>query len=73
LPEPTLSDKSVKLITDIKAIAEGLDLAVIVEGVETPAVADSLRQIGLRYAQGYLYSRAMQEDELSIWFGHASV
>jgi diguanylate cyclase (GGDEF)-like protein len=73
LPDPVLSPKSIKLITDIKAIAEGLDLAVIVEGVETVAVADALREIGLRYAQGYLYSRAIPEDELAIWFGHASV
>ena len=73
LPDPVLSHQSSMLIGDIKKIADGLGLSVIVEGIETPAVADAVRDIGLRFAQGFLYSRAIPEEELAIWFGHASV
>lgn len=40
-------------------MASSLDLPVEVEGVETNEQANMLRQMGARYAQGFLYYRPM--------------
>lgn len=40
-------------------MASSLDLPVVVEGVETNEQANMLRQMGARYAQGFLYYRPM--------------
>jgi predicted signal transduction protein with EAL and GGDEF domain len=39
------------------ALAVGLDMAVIAEGVEHPEQAAALQRAGSRYGQGYLYGR----------------
>ena len=44
----------------VKAILElgaGVDSAVIAEGIETRDEAEALKDLGLRYAQGYLFGR----------------
>ena len=44
----------------VKAIVEmgaGVGATVIAEGIETREEAETLRAIGLRYAQGYLFGR----------------
>ena len=44
----------------VKAIVElgnGVGAAVIAEGIETREEADALKDLGLRYAQGYLFGR----------------
>ncbi|GAB5374051.1 MAG: hypothetical protein AcusKO_05130 [Acuticoccus sp.] len=43
------------IIKGILQIAEAMNLTVIAEGVETAAQQAVLREIGCRYAQGYLY------------------
>ena len=48
-------------------MAHALNLAVVAEGVETPGVADLLRELGYDFAQGYLYSAALPPDELAAW------
>lgn len=40
-------------------MAHLLHLPVVIEGVETEAQAQLLRQMGARYAQGFLYYRPM--------------
>ena len=44
-------------------MAEGLNLRVICEGVETHEQVDMLLDIGCVYAQGFLYSRPIPLDE----------
>jgi EAL domain-containing protein (putative c-di-GMP-specific phosphodiesterase class I) len=44
----------------VKAILEmgvGVGATVIAEGIQTQDEADALRQLGVRFGQGYLYSR----------------
>jgi EAL domain-containing protein (putative c-di-GMP-specific phosphodiesterase class I) len=73
LPEPALSHKSASLISDIKNIADSLGLAVVAEGVETQQVADALLTLGVRYVQGFLFSRAVPADQLAQWMGGRGV
>ena len=51
-------------ITDaIIAMAHGLDMSVVAEGVETPAQAEHLRQAGCSLLQGFLFGPAMPPEE----------
>ena len=45
-----------------------LGLEVVAEGVETSRAAEVLRPMGCRYAQGYLYGRAMAADVFARWY-----
>ena len=45
------------LVEAVIALARGLRLKVVAEGVETPAQLDLLRRLGCHYAQGYHFSR----------------
>ncbi len=50
------------------ALARGLGLQVTAEGVEQQAEADLLRGLGCDYAQGYLFSRPVPEEQLlTLW------
>jgi diguanylate cyclase (GGDEF)-like protein/PAS domain S-box-containing protein len=46
-----------EIIRTIMALAQGLDLQVIAEGVETDEQAGALKELRCDYAQGYKYSR----------------
>lgn len=48
-------------------MAHALNMEVVAEGVETPAIAALLRDMGYDYAQGYLYSPALKPDALAAW------
>ena len=43
------------------------DLDVIAEGVETPAQLDTLRRLGGRTAQGYLWSKPLPQEQVRDW------
>jgi EAL domain-containing protein (putative c-di-GMP-specific phosphodiesterase class I) len=50
----TVSQQVVKAILEM---GDSLGARVVAEGVETPPEAEALRQIGVRWAQGYLFAR----------------
>lgn len=54
------------LVQAILSIAGSLGLVVVAEGVETEEQARFLREHGCEFAQGYLFSRPMNADELRI-------
>ncbi|MZK30601.1 EAL domain-containing protein [Collinsella sp. BIOML-A4] len=47
-------------------MAHSLHLPVVVEGVETNEQANMLRQMGARYAQGFLYFRPMPAKDFEV-------
>ena len=58
-----LQDKSLpegevpKIIRTILAMAKGLNLSVVAEGIEDPNHATRLKALGCQFAQGYLFSK----------------
>jgi len=60
------------VVAAILEIGKTLGLAVVAEGVETPAQARMLAQYGCQTAQGYLYSRARPEADLSFHLASAA-
>jgi diguanylate cyclase (GGDEF)-like protein len=52
----------VSLVKAILAMASGLDLRVLAEGVESPEQLDFLARQGCDFAQGYLIARPMNEE-----------
>ncbi|WP_019202982.1 EAL domain-containing protein [Tsukamurella sp. 1534] len=59
------------MLTAAIAMARALDLDVIAEGVEQPEQAAALAAAGARYAQGFLWSPAVDVDVLAGLRGYA--
>jgi EAL domain-containing protein (putative c-di-GMP-specific phosphodiesterase class I) len=55
------------VIAALLDLADGLDLQAVAEGIETQEQLRTLRALGCRYGQGYLYGRPMAEDVLRTW------
>jgi sensor c-di-GMP phosphodiesterase-like protein len=54
-------------VPHILEIAKITDIEVIAEGIETEGQADVLRLLGVRYGQGYFYSKpAPLEDFIDL-------
>ena len=51
------------IIRTVMELARSLDFEVVAEGVETPAQADFLKQLGCQQLQGYLHGRAVAPAE----------
>jgi EAL domain-containing protein (putative c-di-GMP-specific phosphodiesterase class I) len=47
------------------ALGRDLGIAVVAEGVETPAECRRVRELGCHYAQGYLFGRPAPAGELA--------
>ncbi|MGX2993126.1 putative bifunctional diguanylate cyclase/phosphodiesterase [Streptomyces sp. JNUCC 64] len=54
----------IKIVEGIVSLAHSLNLAVTVEGVETGAQAEQLRELGCDTAQGWYYARPGPPDRL---------
>lgn len=61
------SQKSDALLKAMTSIGKELRLQVVAEGVETQEQADYLQALGVRYAQGWLYARAMSGPDCDDW------
>ena len=55
--------RSVQIISSMLEMAQSLHLPVVIEGIETDEQANMLRQMGARYAQGFLYYRPMPAED----------
>ncbi len=54
----------------IVGLGRNLEIAVVAEGVETPAQLEYLRRVGCDYAQGYIFSRAVDAAEAEEMLAH---
>jgi len=62
------SDTASRIIArSIIAMLKELDYTVLAEGVECPDAVTSLTEYGCDQAQGYFYSRPLNEDALDHW------
>lgn len=52
------------IVSGVVAVGHGLNLLVVAEGVETQEQADALRGLHCDAAQGWLWARAMEPDEV---------
>ncbi|WP_179401916.1 EAL domain-containing protein [Burkholderia guangdongensis] len=64
-----LETSGARLVQGLVSVAEHFDLEIIAEGVETEEQHNALREIGVEYAQGYLYQRPLRAEDLrNKWF-----
>ncbi|WP_217595679.1 EAL domain-containing protein [Cohnella sp. GbtcB17] len=68
LTELTTDPKSEALTRAIIQMAQGMELRVIAEGVETPAQMARLRELRCDIAQGYYIDRPMPATELEVGY-----
>ncbi len=61
--------KILSLIRTIVQIGTDFDREVVVEGVESTAVAEAVAVLGARYVQGYVVARPMPAADFTAWLG----
>jgi diguanylate cyclase (GGDEF)-like protein/PAS domain S-box-containing protein len=65
-----INARDTSIVQGVIAMADALGYAVVAEGVETEAQAESLRRIGCRYAQGFLWSRPAPAADIQVISRH---
>ncbi len=63
VPAGKADERSTQIVSSMLGMAQSLHLPVVIEGIETEGQAKLLRQMGARYAQGFLYYRPMPAAE----------
>ncbi|MFA5938226.1 MAG: bifunctional diguanylate cyclase/phosphodiesterase [Sinimarinibacterium sp.] len=61
------NSRAAEIIRSMAVLAARLGISIIVEGVETEEDAQRLSDLGCLLQQGFLYSRAMPEDQFIDW------
>lgn len=60
-------EKSLRMVEDITKMAQGQELLVTAEGIETERIASLLARMKVDRGQGYLFGRAMPASEIAAW------
>ena len=63
----SLSTDNRSIVTAVIAIAEGLDVDTVAEGVEDGETAAQVAEMGCTRLQGYYIARPMPADQLTAW------
>jgi EAL domain-containing protein (putative c-di-GMP-specific phosphodiesterase class I) len=59
-----IDHRSMAVVRAIVGLADGLDLDVVAEGIETKEQAEALRGLGCVYGQGYRFARPLTADQV---------
>jgi EAL domain-containing protein (putative c-di-GMP-specific phosphodiesterase class I) len=59
-----IDHRSMAVVKAIVGLAEGLDLKVVAEGIETKEQAEALRALHCVYGQGYRFARPLTADQV---------
>ena len=62
----THQPRSPAIISSIVTLARGLDMSVTAEGVETSEEFERLKELGVNFAQGYLFGRPLPVDQITL-------
>lgn len=75
LLEVSKGDNNSRLIMEqVVALAKGLSMSTVVEGVETEEHVRLIKELGCDYGQGYVYSRPVPESEFTeSWMKKAGI
>lgn len=57
------SEKDATIVQTMCALANGLNLTAVAEGIEDAGIEKMLRSMGCHYGQGYLYAKALPRNE----------
>jgi diguanylate cyclase (GGDEF)-like protein/PAS domain S-box-containing protein len=57
----------------VAQLARTLGLGAVAEGVETPQQAEELAELGYEVAQGFLYARPVDADQITAWVNAGGV
>ena len=63
------SNESAEIIRSIIAMAHGLELEAIAEGIERPEHLEFLRELGCDEAQGHYIGKPMSAEEIEVFVG----
>ena len=58
-----------KIVRTIIALAKSIGVKVVAEGVEEQVQLELLRSANCEYAQGYMFSKPLNKEEVVKWFG----
>jgi len=58
---------NLQLVTTILALARGMGMSVVAEGIENEAQAQQLDTLGCVLGQGYLFAKPLTADDAEIW------
>ena len=61
------SERSFHIVKSALELSRQLGLSTVAEGIEDAATADTLRQMGTTYAQGYWFARPMPAGAVAAW------
>ena len=73
LIDPLPSPDAVAVVRAICQLADALHLHVVAEGVETQAQATAARDAGCGELQGYLYSKPLPAQDVSLWLTRLAI
>ena len=62
-----LNTKVLTIVSATKLIADEFSAITVAEGIETETELSVLKDIGIRYIQGYLFARPMKSSDLKNW------
>lgn len=67
------SSHNAQMVRTIIALAKGLGMAAVAEGIEEHAQADLLTDMGCELGQGYLFARPMPSADTEAWLMRAKL